>query len=232
MQKVLDLPRHKRPREKIAEMGAQSLSDVELLMVLLGSGTRGRPVHKVARSLRSLLLQQPGEPSFERVSEVRGVGAAKAASLLAAFELARRKFNPEHVLVRKPADILPLVHDLRARKQEHFVVISLNGNHGVIRTHIVTIGLANFCQVHPREVFAQALVDRATDVVLAHNHPSRSTDPSPEDIAVTKRLCSAAEVLGIKVLDHVVFGAVGYTSIRALHPDIFARAGQELLPDR
>ena len=220
------LPKHERPREKMQERGVASLTDLELFIVLLGSGVKGRPVQTVAADLLSL-LDDPYEVSFERLRGVQGIGEARAAICLAALELRRRSLQPEQVVIRQPRDVMPLVHEYRDKRQEHFIVMSLNGGHGVIRTEVVTVGLANFCCVHPREVFARPIVDRATAVVLAHNHPSGSLEPSAEDIATTRRLVAAAHLLGLTVLDHVIFSRSGFRSLRSDRPELFTARDYE-----
>jgi DNA repair protein RadC len=140
------------------------------------------------------------------------LGPSRSASLAAAFELARRIFLPVRHRIRLPADVLPLLERFADRNQEHFLALSLNGAHEIIRVRTVSVGLVNRTMVHPREVFAGALTDRAAAVILAHNHPSGSLQPSAEDDEITRRLVSAGSTLGIPVLDHVIFGATGYYS--------------------
>jgi DNA repair protein RadC len=220
--KVTDMPRHLRPREKLVSLGPEGLSDTELLMILLGSGSSKRPVRRVARDLRGVMSRSVANLSLEQILAVKGVGPAKAATILSALELARRRSVTGAVRVRQPRDILPLVNHLKNHPQENFVAISLNGNHEVLNTRVVTIGLANFCQVHPREVFADLLLDRATSAIVAHNHPSGNLEPSDEDIAVTQRLQQSARILGIKLLDHVLFSGSGYVSLRERYAHAFA----------
>jgi DNA repair protein RadC len=132
---------------------------------------------------------------------------------VAALEFSRRRIAADGVKVRTPDDVIPLVAHLNDRKQEVFVCVSLSGAHEVIATRIVTVGLANMCQVHPREVLADPIVDRACSIIVAHNHPSGDLTPSDEDLKVTSRLKSAAAILGINLLDHIVFSRRGFRSI-------------------
>lgn len=124
--------------------------------------------------------------------------------------------------VRRPADCLPHLAGLRTAKQEVFAVLTLDGNHNIIKCHEITKGLANQSQVHPRETFVPALEDRAVGIIVAHNHPSGSLEPSNDDLSVTRRLAEAGRLLGIPVMDHLIVTADGFTSLRERFPDCFA----------
>jgi DNA repair protein RadC len=200
------------PRERLDTAGVSTLSDEELVSLLIGSGIAGRPVDRVAREVVSLLDRVSGPPSSDDLRMIGGLGPAKAAGIAAAFELGRRVLCPGRRKVRAPADILPVVDRFIDRRQECFLSISLNGAHEITAARVVTVGLVNRTVVHPREVFADPLTDRAAAIVLAHNHPSGSLEPSAEDVEVTRRLVSAGQLLGIPVLDHVIFGSHGYYS--------------------
>lgn len=200
------------PREHLHDAGVEALSDEELLALLLGSGIPGRPVGAVARDVVALLDRVSRAPDAEALQSVAGLGPAKAATIAAAFELGRRVLCPGRRKVRSPADILPVVERFTERRQECFLSLSLNGAHEITAARVVTVGLVNRTVVHPREVFADPIVDRAAAVVLAHNHPSGSLEPSAEDHEVTRRLVSAGQLLGIPVLDHVIFSSRGYYS--------------------
>ncbi len=204
-----EYPIENRPRERLQSNGPQSLGDADLLAVLLGSGVHGRDVYKVAAELLPRIDSAWPDITMEGLREVHGIGAAKATLILAALEFTRRRICPRGIKIKGPQDVLPLVQHLIERKQEHFICISLNGAHEVIATRIVTIGLLNATQVHPREVFCDPIVDRACSIVVAHNHPSGNMEPSEEDRRVTRTLKEAAAVLGIKLLDHVIFGDTG-----------------------
>jgi DNA repair protein RadC len=152
--------------------------------------------------------------SGEALQEIAGVGPARACQLLAAFELARRHLVKERAAICEAKDVLPFVQHIRDKKQEYFVCVSLNGAHEVIESRVVTVGLLDSSQVHPREVFADPLTDRAAAVIFAHNHPSGNLEPSPEDLALTARLVHAGELLGIKVLDHLIVSERGCRSLK------------------
>ena len=200
------------PRERLSAHGPEALRDVELIMLMLGNGVPGRPVANIAIDVLALIDRTNTPPGQEELTAVRGLGPARSAALVAAFELSRRVLCPERRKVRVPLDTLPLLERFADRNQEHFLTLSLNGAHEVIMVRTVSVGLVNRTMVHPREVFAGPLTDRASAIILAHNHPSGSVEPSAEDDEITTRLLSAGETLGIPVLDHVVFSRSGYYS--------------------
>jgi DNA repair protein RadC len=212
--RIRDLAPFDRPREKLLAKGPEALSDVELLAVLLGSGTHRMSVLDLsAKILRTFDGQLEGA-TVERLLAIRGVGQARACQTVAAFELARRRLTKSRTVIREAEDTLPYLQSIRAKRQEHFVCLSLNGAHEVIESRVVTVGLLDTNQVHPREVFADPIADRAAAVLVAHNHPSGTLRASPEDIALTKRLVRAGELLGIRVLDHVIVTEDAFLSLK------------------
>lgn len=212
MKKITDIPKVDRPREKLQDKGPEALSDQELLAVLIGSGTKGHDVMSVARRILSVLDANNEKISFDVLKEIDGVGPAKATLIVAALEFARRRIQPQGLKISFPPDILPVIRNYADRKQEHFICVSLNGANEVIATRVVTIGLVNKSQVHPREVFADPLTDRASAIIVAHNHPSGKLEPSIEDIELTKQLQESGKTLGINLLDHIIFNHSGYFS--------------------
>lgn len=209
---IKDIPEHDRPREKLLRKGAMALSDQELLAVLLGKGSRDMDVMKLASKLVKFIDEQGIGVRAEDLREFPGVGDAKATLLIAALEFARRRIKPEGAKIETPADLLPHVRHYADRKQEHFLCASINGANEILNIRVVSIGLIDRAPVHPREVFADALADRASAVVVAHNHPVGSLEPSPADVEATKQLKSAGVVIGIALLDHVIFNRTGYYS--------------------
>jgi DNA repair protein RadC len=216
MKKMKDLPVVDRPREKIAGRGAAALSDTELIEAILGRGTKNRDVRSLARDISAAIQSSHGEIRSEDLLAIEGVGPTKAAQILACLELGRRCFGkPDGTArIRKPEDILPLVGEFRDKHQEHFICISLNGAGEVIGKRIVTIGLLNHSLVHPREVFADAITDRAASIICVHNHPSGSLEPSSQDIAITRQLAEAGALLGIQLLDHLIISRTGFCSMK------------------
>jgi DNA repair protein RadC len=182
---VYDLARNALPspgiRERLASEGPSSLADGELLAALLGTGTRGKGVRVLADEVLELLDSSRGVPEAAVLRRIGGMGAAKACAVAAALELGRRLYGAREVRIASPRDVFPLVSHWADRKQERFVCCSLNGAHELIAARVVSIGLVNRTVVHPREVFADPLTDRACAVVLAHNHPSGRLEPSLED---------------------------------------------------
>lgn len=212
MKKIHELPEFNRPREKLKERGPAALTDAELVAAILGSGGKNNDVMKLARTVAKVIAEKRGRLSMADLAEVRGIGDAKAGQLLAAFELARRHVAPETVKIKTVQDMLPLLQDIAEKQQEHFVCISLNGAHEVIQKRIVTVGLLDRSQAHPREVFADVIADRAAAVVLAHNHPSGELRPSDADLRMHSQLVEAARILGLRILDHVIVAKRGYFS--------------------
>ena len=208
------------PRERLKTRGVDALSSVELIALLLRTGARGRDSLDVARAL---LASGGGLDRLEsalasELSREKGVGAAKAASLVAAFELGRRCAGsrlPEGAALRSPEEVFRhFGARLRRVAQERFVVVLLNGRHRVLGEEMVSQGTLTASLVHPREVFRPALRASAAAVILVHNHPSGDPTPSNEDRAVTERLAQAGEILGVRVLDHLVVAERGYVSLR------------------
>jgi len=204
-----------KPRERLAKYGAGKLTDEELVAVMLGSGMKGMPVYQLAKRVVGMLDKhgfEAGNGTGMRLNGISGIGTAKAALLEAALEFARRRLCPERRRITRPSDIVPYVTHYADRKQEHFLCLSLNGAHEIIALRVVSIGLVNSTVVHPREVYADPLTDRAASVICAHNHPSGNLEPSKEDEEITIRLKLAGETLGITLLDHIVFTVKGYYS--------------------
>lgn len=206
------MPLTERPREKLCLKGKEALSDQELLAIMLGKGTKNHDVLSLARKLIAVIDKQGLNISIDDLVDFNGVGKAKAAIILAAFEFVRRRIKKEGITFEKPSDIVPLFSHYADRKQEHFLCVSLNGANEILNIRVVTIGLADRSHVHPREVFADVLIDRASAVILAHNHPAGPLDASDEDIAVTKQIAQAGQIMGIPVLDHIIFNQKGHFS--------------------
>jgi DNA repair protein RadC len=169
-------------------------------------------VMTVAGRILKVLDADNGKPNLQELQKIEGVGLAKATLIVAALELARRRIRPEGLKITFPTDVLPLINHFADRKQEHFICISVNGANEVITTRVVSVGLVNKTQVHPREVFADPITDRASAIIVAHNHPVSSLTPSKQDIEATQRLKAAGETLGIGLLDHIIFNKKGYYS--------------------
>ena len=205
-----------RPREKLRTLGIGSLSESELLALLLGSGTPGRSALRVARSLARRPPSELAGWPLTRWLRVPGIGPARASALTAAFELGRRALAWDGAAraIRGPDDVLAQVRDLARARREHFVVLLLNARHELQGRETISIGSLNASIVHPREVFLPAILHSAASVVLVHNHPSGDPEPSEEDLSITRRLVEVGELVGIEVLDHVVIASRGTVSFR------------------
>lgn len=208
------------PRERLEHIGLSFLSDAELLALIVRTGTRDADAMMLSRSLLSDVggLVGLSEISLRELSAHRGMGPAKSASVLASRELGRRLAESRlerGARIRSADDVYGhFVQRMRWRQQEEFAVLLLDGRNQVIRESVISKGTLNASLVHPREVFRSAVREAAASLVLVHNHPSGDPAPSGEDLRVTRRLVEAGQVVGIRVLDHVVIADQGYYSFR------------------
>ena len=209
---IHEIPAHDRPREKLLARGAQALSDQELLAVLLGSGNTSIDVMTLAEKLTAVVDAKGLNLRAEDLKQFGAVGDAKATLILAAIEFARRRIKPAGTQITTPADLLPLVRHYADRRQEHFLCATINGANEVLNFRVISIGLIDRSPVHPREVFADAVADRASGIIIAHNHPEGGLEPSPADVAITGQIKQAGEILGIALLDHIIFNRTAYFS--------------------
>jgi DNA repair protein RadC len=212
-----------RPRERLLNHGPHQLSDQDLMAIVLGSGTKSKNVLSLANEVILYLKSTPKTPDWSEIAAIHGIGKAKACQIGAILELSRRFLVPRaRIPIVKPTDALPYLHELRHSRQEKVAVLTLDGHHQVIQTHIVTVGLANQSQIHPRETFHPAIRDQAVSILVAHNHPSGYLMPSEADLSATRRLNEASKVLGIPMLDHLIVAESGIYSIREHYPECFA----------
>ena len=214
MKTIKDLPRHSRPREKLKERGPAALTDEELVTAILGMGTAGVDVRTIAKQVAGLIREHKEALKLDHLLAVPGMGLAKAAQILSAFELARRHLLKETVRIATAEDVLPLVADIVGKQQEYFICLSLNGANELIEKRVITIGLLDSSPVHPREVFADAIADRAASVIFVHNHPAGDANPSEADRRMHDQLTEAGHILGLRVLDHVIVTRQGHFSFQ------------------
>ena len=200
------------PREKIIRAGVDTLSDIELIQALLGTGAVNMPIAKLAPKILACIEKNNTQIDYDDLKALRGIGDAKIAVILAAFEIARRLMYCEKRRIRIPADAVQLVSHFAERQQEHFIAILLNGAHESMRIRVVSVGSLNEAIVHPREVFVEAIRLHAAGIILTHNHPSGNVQPSDEDVKSTKRLVTCGQLLGINIIDHIIFSAHTYYS--------------------
>ena len=203
-----------RPREKLAARGAASLSDYELLMAIIGSGNKQADVTKIARDLQKLLQDKGRELTFDDLLSIGSLGPAKSTQIMAGFELWRRRFeSSEQPVIDSPDKAADQLSDIRDKKQEYFVCLTLDGANRLISKRIITIGTLTSSLVHPREVFAEAISDRAASIIVAHNHPSGNLQSSDADRQVTERLKEVGVLLGINLVDHIIVTSKDFVSI-------------------
>lgn len=204
------------PWAKIETVGVEGLRDEELLAIILRNGHRD--VLKAARSmLRNRSTAQLLALSLPELRRVKGITAAKAKTLAAAYELSRRALgNGPDVFpsISRPVDALPLVADIKDKQKEHFLALFLNARNQVIHREIVSVGSLNASMVHPREVFQPAVGSSAAAAILVHNHPSGDVTPSQADIELTRRLVQAGEIMGIEILDHLIIARERFLSLK------------------
>lgn len=214
MTSIKDKRKDLRPREKLQSKGAPALSDYELLMAMIGSGNAQADVMKISRDVQKLLQEKSSTLTYKDLITIKSLGPAKATQIIAGFELWRRQFEvTERPIIDTPEKAVTQLTDIRDKKQEYFVCLTLDGANRLIDKRIITIGTLNASLVHPREVFADAITDRAASIIVAHNHPSGSLKPSDADNEVTNRIQEAGELLGILLNDHLIVTQNDYVSI-------------------
>lgn len=217
---IRDFPQDERPRERFVQNGPQSLSNHELVAILLRTGTKEESVLQLSNRLLTSFegLRLLKDASLEEMTAIKGIGTAKAIQVLAAVEIGRRVANLEYedrYVIRSPEDGANYVmNDMRFLSQEHFVCLYLNTKNQVIHKQTIFIGSLNASIVHPREVFKEAFRRSAASIICIHNHPSGDPSPSREDIEVTKRLAECGKIIGIDVLDHLIIGENKFVSLK------------------
>lgn len=208
------LPHFSRPREKMQDRGPGVLSNLELIAVMLGTGVRGRGLLEIAQELSETVENNFSQLSMDILTRVKGVGEVKACQVLAAVEFSRRFLVNRGIRIKTHEDVLPLVEELRDKKQEYLLSFTLDGGNMLIEKRTVFIGTLNMMMIQPREIFSDALTDRAASIILVHNHPSPDVFPSSQDILVTNRLREVAKLVGIKILDHIIVNKTDHFSFK------------------
>jgi len=218
---IHDLPTSERPRERLQKFGVEALSAQEILALILGRGIAGESVMITAQRLLSQFgnLRGIAAASIEELSQVKGIGTAKASQVKAAFELANRLEDysaaGDKPLVKTPDDVVGVVRSrLRGKKKEHFLALLLDTRNQLIKVSEISIGSLDTSIVHPREVFKEAISASAASAIFVHNHPSGDPEASEDDIELTKRLAKAGEIVGIDVLDHIIVCDKKYLSLK------------------
>ena len=217
---IHDLPRQERPRERLQKFGPEALSAQELLALIIGRGIPKKSVMNIAQELLAKFgnVKAIGQATIEELSQIKGIGLAKAAQIKASFELGRREeLEPElkNFDIKDPESVVKAIRaSIKDKAKEHFKLILLNPRNKIIGISTISIGTLNASLVHPREVFKDAIMHTAASVVLAHNHPSGDPEPSEDDITITKRLIEAGKILGVEVIDHIIVGKNGFFSFK------------------
>ncbi len=218
---IKDLPENERPREKLMKYGVKSLSNAELLAVIIRTGSREDTAVELGRNILQLTsrgISDLANISLEKLMKVKGIGKCKASQILSAIELGKR-ISYDSALgqarITSPRSIANIfMDDMRFLEKEHFRILTLDSKNQIISTEEISIGTLNASIVHPRDVFKAAISRNANSIILIHNHPSGDTEPSKEDIMVTKRLMEAGNIVGIRVLDHIIIADNRYLSLR------------------
>ena len=217
---IRDLPRPERPRERLQKFGPEALSAQELLVLVIGRGIPKKSVMSIAQELLTRFgnVKAISQATIEELSQIKGIGLAKAAQIKACFELGKRQdLEPElrDFNIKEPQSVVKAIRaSIQDKAKEHFKLILLNPRNKIIGISTISIGTLNASLVHPREVFKDAIKHSAASVVLAHNHPSGDPEPSEDDLTITKRLMEAGKILGIEVIDHIIIAKNGFLSFK------------------
>lgn len=218
--KVKELPIDDRPREKLTLRGVQSLTDTELIAILLRTGTKGKSVIQVAQDLiqKSGGLNNLTSQTSEAIQKQLGIGKDKAATLIAAFEISRRVDAQKKLFsikkITSPGDIAEIfIPLLRDKVKEEFYVVCLNSANKITKMELISVGNLNASVVHPREVFKVAVENNSANIILLHNHPSGNSEPSNEDISLTRKMVEAGKIMDIQVFDHIIIAGNKFTSL-------------------
>ena len=212
MTALRDLHKDDKPREKLLAKGVEALKNEELLAILLGSGVQGKDVRKLSKEIIVMMDKGIDELSLKGLCDIHGLGIAKASQILASIELSKRYLIKSNKRITDAKDVYDELKAFSTKSQEHFLTITLDGASHIINTRTVFIGTLNQSLVHPREVFADAIADRAAGIIIAHNHPSGTLEASRADVQITQRLKEVSKLVGIELLDHVILSKHGYYS--------------------
>ena len=214
MKTIQELHKSDKPREKFIKKGPKALKNHELMAVLLGSGTKEKDVLQLSKEVVRLFETSFEALTLNALTQLHGLGSTKASQILCAIELSKRYLIKHNRKITSAEDVYDELREYSTKKQEYFIAITLDGASHLIEKRIISIGTLNQSLVHPREVFADAVSDRAAGIIIAHNHPSGQLEASHEDKMVTKRLKEAGKLMGIELMDHVIITKAGFLSFR------------------
>lgn len=204
-------------RELVLKNGINFASDMELIMLLLGSGNKEMHVEELADKVSKAIDNSVPEQRIENLLKIKGIGKTKALIIGAALELGRRKYRHLNIQINRASDLIPFIKHFTIEHREHFLCITLNGAHELIKINVISVGTINKTLVHPREVFCEAVTQRASGIICCHNHPYGACEPSEADIQTTKLLKHASEILSIAFLDHIIITREDYFSFQEHH---------------
>jgi len=204
-------------REQVLKHGLAYPSDEELVMLILGSGTKDFPIRRLSRDIVNTLYNSNEENLVNHLMKMHGMGTGKSLAVAAAIELGRRRTAHQHAVIKKPSDIIPYIKAYSMQTKEHFLCITLNGGHEIIQIRVASVGTINRTLVHPREIFSEAVKENASAMIVAHNHPTGTSEPSQEDVETTQMLIEASEIIGIALLDHIILDRDSYFSFLEHH---------------
>ncbi|MFC0043057.1 RadC family protein [Metabacillus iocasae] len=217
---IKDFPQDERPRERLIQKGAGSLSNHELVAILLRTGTKDESVLQLSNRILNYFdgLKLLQHATVDEMTNIKGIGDAKAIQIIAAIELGKRIAqlpSEDRYTIRSPQDGADyMMEEMRILSQEHFVCLYLNTKNQILHKQTIFIGSLNSSIVHPREVYKEAFRRSAASIICLHNHPSGDPTPSREDIEVTKRLKECGDIIGIELLDHLIIGDRKYVSLK------------------
>ncbi|NCB12393.1 MAG: JAB domain-containing protein [Erysipelotrichia bacterium] len=214
MKSITQLENIDKPREKLIKKGANALKNYELLAVLLGSGVKGKDVISLSTEIIKLFEEDFENINLEKLLKIHGLGISKVSQILSSIELSRRYLIKQSKKITSAKNVYDELKEYHNKQQEYFLALYLDGANHLIQTKVITIGILNQSLVHPREVFSYAIEKRCASIIVAHNHPSGILEASSEDINVTKRLKESSEILGIELLDHLIFTQNGFMSLK------------------
>lgn len=214
--KIKDIVKESRPIERFSIFGAESLSDSELLAIILKTGTKGENAVELSQRIISKFgIHSLFSLSIEELTKIKGIGQIKATQILAVSELTKRAHYSKNKRekISKAKDVFEIFKDkLKDKEKEHFYIVLLDTKNKIIKTEEISMGILDASIIHPREIFKSAIRASASRIILVHNHPSGDSRPSEEDLSITRKLIDVGELVGIEVLDHVIIGQEEYYS--------------------
>ncbi len=214
--KITPLIQNQKPqtRELTLRYGIGFPSDVELIQLILGTGNRQTPVEKLAEQVLNVLDTSPEDRRIENLMNISGIGKSQSLKIAAAVELGRRKTHHLGKIINQPQDIIPFVQNYTMESREHFCCVTISGAKEIMNIRVISIGTISRALIHPRELFADAITDRASGIICVHNHPFGFCQPSQADIDSTEAIRKASEIIGISLIDHIIITKNDYFSFR------------------